>query len=216
MAVSVVVCVGDAADKLIPKVLERVEKLRVGPGSDPKSEMGPLITREHHAKVASYVERGVAEGATLVADGRAFKVAGHEQGFFLGPCLFDHVTPEMTIYKDEIFGPVLGVTRVASYDQAIALCNAGPYANGVAIFTNDGGAARAFQAQVEVGMVGVNVPIPVPVSYYSFGGWKASLFGDLHIYGHDGVHFYTRTKVVTSRWPDPHHRGVDLGFPQMK
>jgi malonate-semialdehyde dehydrogenase (acetylating)/methylmalonate-semialdehyde dehydrogenase len=215
MAISVVVCVGDAADKLIPKVRERVRALQVGPGSDPASEMGPLITRDHRAKVAGYVDRGVAEGASLVEDGRAYRpVSGHEQGFFLGPCLFDHVRPEMSIYQDEIFGPVLGVTRVASYDDAIALVNAGPYANGVAIFTNDGGAARKFQSEVEVGMVGVNVPIPVPMAYYSFGGWKASLFGDLHIYGHDGVRFYTRTKVITSRWPDPSHRGVDLGFPQ--
>ncbi|MEZ4366842.1 MAG: CoA-acylating methylmalonate-semialdehyde dehydrogenase [Kofleriaceae bacterium] len=214
MAVSLLVAVGDAADKLVPKLAERIAKLKTGPGSDPASEMGPLITAAHRAKVAGYVDAGVAAGARLVADGRALKVPGHEDGFFLGPCLFDGVTPEMSIYQEEIFGPVLGITRVASYDEAIARVNAGVYANGVALFTNDGGAARKFQHEVEVGMVGINVPIPVPMAYYSFGGWKSSLFGDLHIYGADGVRFYTRTKVVTSRWPDPRHRGVDLGFPQ--
>ena len=216
MAISVLVAVGAAADQLLPRIQERIAKLRIGDGLEPSSEMGPLITRAHRDKVASYVDQGVAEGATLVADGRALRVAGREHGFFLGPCLFDHVTPEMTIYKDEIFGPVLGVTRVASYDDALRLVNDNPYANGVALFTNDGGAARKFQHEVEVGMVGINVPIPVPMSYYSFGGWKASLFGAHHIYGRDGVSFYTRTKAVTSRWPDPRHRGVDLGFPRNK
>jgi malonate-semialdehyde dehydrogenase (acetylating)/methylmalonate-semialdehyde dehydrogenase len=214
MAISLLVTVGDAADKLIPKIVERIAKLKTGPGSDPSSEMGPLITRTHRDKVASYVDAGVASGAKLLVDGRGLKVAGHEGGFFLGPCLFDQVTPDMSIYQDEIFGPVLGITRVASYDEAIKRINSGVYANGVALFTNDGGAARKFQHEVEVGMVGINVPIPVPMSYYSFGGWKASLFGDLHMYGMDGVRFYTRTKVVTSRWPDPRHRGVNLGFPQ--
>jgi malonate-semialdehyde dehydrogenase (acetylating)/methylmalonate-semialdehyde dehydrogenase len=213
MAISMVVAVGAAADKLIPKMLERIAKLKTGPGSDPGSEMGPLITRAHRDKVAGYVDAGVREGAQLLADGRSLKVKGHEDGFFLGPCLFDRVQPSMSIYQDEIFGPVLGVTRVDTYDQAIAMVNGNPYANGVALFTNDGGAARKFQHEVEVGMVGINVPIPVPMSYYSFGGWKASLFGDLHIYGTDGVRFYTRNKVVTSRWPDPRFRGVDLGFP---
>jgi malonate-semialdehyde dehydrogenase (acetylating) / methylmalonate-semialdehyde dehydrogenase len=210
MAISVVVCVGNAADRLVPLMKERIAKLKVGDGLEASSEMGPLITKVHRDKVAGYVDAGVKEGATLVADGRALT---QNKGFFLGPCLFDNVTPNMSIYKDEIFGPVLGTTRVATYDDAIKLVNANPYANGVAIFTNDGGAARKFQHEVEVGMVGINVPIPVPMAYYSFGGWKASLFGDHHIYGRDGVHFYTRTKAVTSRWPDPRHRGVDLGFP---
>ncbi len=214
MAISMVVAVGSAADRLVPLLKERIAKLVVGDGLDSKSEMGPLINRAHRDKVAGYVDRGVAEGATLVADGRALRVVGRPEGFFLGPCLFDQVQPSMAIYKDEIFGPVLGITRVATYHDAITLVNKNPYANGVAIYTNDGGAARKFQHEVEVGMVGINVPIPVPMAYYSFGGWKASLFGDLHIYGRDGVHFYTRTKAVTSRWPDPSHRGVDLGFPQ--
>jgi malonate-semialdehyde dehydrogenase (acetylating)/methylmalonate-semialdehyde dehydrogenase len=214
MAISVVVAVGAAADKLVPLMKERIAKLKVGDGLEPQSEMGPLVTRAHMEKVRGYVDRGVSEGATLVSDGRGLKVSGRPDGFFLGPSLFDRVTPEMTIYKDEIFGPVLGVTRAANYDEAIALVNRNPYANGVAIFTNDGGAARKFQHEVEVGMVGINVPIPVPMAYYSFGGWKASLFGDHHIYGRDGVHFYTRMKAITSRWPDPRHRGVDLGFPQ--
>ncbi|MCA9676787.1 MAG: CoA-acylating methylmalonate-semialdehyde dehydrogenase [Kofleriaceae bacterium] len=216
MAISMVVAVGDAADRLIPKMRERIAKLKVGPGHLEGMEMGPLVTRVHRDKVAGYVDAGVAEGAELVTDGRPFKVPGHEGGFFLGPCLFDKVEPGMSIYKDEIFGPVLGVSRVASYDEAIARVNAGPYANGVALFTNDGGAARKFQHEVEVGMVGINVPIPVPVAFYSFGGWKASLFGDLHIYGMDGVRFYSRNKVFTGRWPDPRHRGVDLGFPTSK
>ena len=214
MAISVVVAVGSAADRLIPLIQERIAKLKIGDGLDAGSEMGPLINRAHRDKVAGYVDRGVAEGATLVTDGRGLAVSGRPGGFFLGPSLFDHVQPDMAIYKDEIFGPVLGVTRLATYDEAIKLVNANPYANGVALFTNDGGAARKFQHEVEVGMVGINVAIPVPMAYYSFGGWKASLFGDHHIYGRDGVHFYTRTKAVTSRWPDPRHRGVDLGFPQ--
>ncbi len=213
MAISVLVAVGNAADRLVPLIQERIARLKVGDGLDQASEMGPLINKAHRDKVAGYVDRGVAEGATLLSDGRALSVAGRENGFFLGPCLFDNVTPNMAIYKDEIFGPVLSMTRVGTYDEAIKLINANPYANGVAIFTNDGGAARKFQHEVEVGMVGINVPIPVPMSYYSFGGWKASLFGDLHIYGRDGVQFYTRTKAVTSRWPDPRHRGVNLGFP---
>jgi malonate-semialdehyde dehydrogenase (acetylating)/methylmalonate-semialdehyde dehydrogenase len=214
MAISVVVAVGNAADKLVPLMKERIAKLRVGDGLDASSEMGPLINKAHRDKVAGYVDAGVREGATLVADGRTLAITGREKGFFLGPCLFDNVKPDMSIYKDEIFGPVLSTTRVATYDDAIKLVNGNPYANGVAIFTNDGGAARKFQHEVEVGMVGINVPIPVPMAYYSFGGWKASLFGDHHIYGRDGVHFYTRTKAITSRWPDPRHRGVNLGFPQ--
>jgi malonate-semialdehyde dehydrogenase (acetylating)/methylmalonate-semialdehyde dehydrogenase len=216
MAISMLVAVGDAADKLVPLIKERIAKLKVGDGLEGGSEMGPLITSAHRDKVRGYIDAGVKEGATLLADGRTLAVAGRPNGFFLGPTLFDRVTPAMSIYKDEIFGPVLGMTRVGTYDEAIALVNKNPYANGVAIFTNDGGAARKFQHEVEVGMVGVNVPIPVPMAYYSFGGWKASLFGDLHIYGPDGVQFYTRMKAVTSRWPDPRHRGVDLGFPQNK
>ena len=216
MAISVVVAVGNAADKLVPLMKERIAKLKVGDGLEKGSEMGPLINKAHRDKVAGYVDAGVREGATLVSDGRTLTVSGREKGFFLGPCLFDNVTPAMSIYKDEIFGPVLGTTRVATYDEAIKLINANPYANGVAIFTNDGGAARKFQHEVEVGMVGINVPIPVPMAYYSFGGWKASLFGDHHIYGRDGVRFYTRTKAITSRWPDPSQRGVDLGFPTNK
>jgi malonate-semialdehyde dehydrogenase (acetylating)/methylmalonate-semialdehyde dehydrogenase len=210
MAISVVVCVGNAADKLVPLMKERIGKLKVGDGLAPGSEMGPLINKAHRDKVAGYVEAGLKEGATLISDGRALV---QNKGFFLGPCLFDNVTPNMSVYKDEIFGPVLSTTRVATYDEAVKLVNTNPYANGVAIFTNDGGAARKFQHEIEVGMVGINVPIPVPMAYYSFGGWKASLFGDHNIYGRDGVHFYTRTKAVTSRWPDPRHRGVDLGFP---
>ena len=213
MAISVVVAVGSAADRLIPLMKERIAKLKVGDGAEAASEMGPIITKQARDRISGYVDAGVKEGATLVSDGRGLQVAGRSNGFFLGPSLFDNVKPEMSIYTDEIFGPVLGVTRVATYDEAIALINRNPYANGVAIFTNDGGAARKFQHEVEVGMVGINVPIPVPMAYYSFGGWKASLFGDHHIYGRDGVHFYTRTKAITSRWPEPRHRGVDLGFP---
>jgi malonate-semialdehyde dehydrogenase (acetylating)/methylmalonate-semialdehyde dehydrogenase len=216
MAISVLVTVGDVADRLLPKIRERIRKLKVAPGTEPGAEMGPLVTKDHHARVVSYVEKGETEGATLLEDGRKTRVPGHEQGFFLGPCLFDEVKPGMSIYSDEIFGPVLSVVRTGSYDEALGLVNANRYANGVAIFTNDGGAARSFQNEVQVGMVGVNVPIPVPMAYYSFGGWKSSLFGDSHVHGREGIHFYTRGKVVTSRWPDPHHRGVNLGFPQMK
>ncbi len=214
MAISVLLTVGDAADKILPKIRERIAALTVGDGLDPASQMGPLITRQHLDKVRGYVDQGVKDGAELLADGRSLQVKGRENGFFLGPTLFDRVSPAMSIYREEIFGPVLSTVRVKTYDEAIALIHAHPYANGVALFTNDGGAARKFQSEVQVGMVGVNVPIPVPMAYYSFGGWKQSLFGDLHIYGRDGVHFYTRNKVIISRWPDPRHRGVDLGFPQ--
>jgi malonate-semialdehyde dehydrogenase (acetylating)/methylmalonate-semialdehyde dehydrogenase len=191
-------------------------KLKVAAGDTPGADMGPLVTREHHAKVRSYVDKGEAEGAKLVVDGRTLKVPGNEGGYFLGPCLFDQVTRDMTIYKDEIFGPVLSVVRVKTYVEAMTMIEENPWANGVAIFTNDGGAARRFQNEVPVGMVGINVPIPVPMAYYSFGGWKSSLFGDSHVHGKEGIHFYTRGKVVTSRWPEPHHRGVNLGFPEMK
>jgi len=216
MAISVLVTVGDAADRLIPMLRERIRKLKVGPGQDPVSEMGPLVTKTHLERVRGLVDHGVNEGATLVEDGRNPKIQGGEHGFFLRPCLFDNVTPEMTIYKEEIFGPVLSVVRTPTYDDAVRLIHENQYANGVAIFTNDGGAARKFQHEIRVGMVGVNVPIPVPMAYFSFGGWKASLFGDTHVHGREGVHFYTRGKVVTSRWPDPRFRGVDLGFPQNK
>jgi malonate-semialdehyde dehydrogenase (acetylating)/methylmalonate-semialdehyde dehydrogenase len=216
MAISVLVAVGTAADKLLPRIRERIASLKVGPGLDPSSQMGPLITQQHRDKVASYVAAGASEGADVLVDGRALKVPGHEKGFFLGPTLIDRVKPGMSVYDDEIFGPVLSVTRVDTYEEAVALIHAHKYANGTAIFTNDGGAARKFQHEIQVGMVGVNVPIPVPLAYYSFGGWKQSLFGDLHIYGPDGIKFYTRNKVVIGRWPDPRFRGVDLGFPQHK
>jgi malonate-semialdehyde dehydrogenase (acetylating) / methylmalonate-semialdehyde dehydrogenase len=216
MAISVLVCVGNAADRLLPKLVERIGALKVGNGLEASSQMGPLITKAHRDKVASYVDQAQRQGASIVVDGRGLKVPGHEGGFFLGPCLIDRVTPEMSCYTDEIFGPVLSVVRTSTYDEALALIHGHPYGNGTAIFTNDGGAARKFQHDVQVGMVGVNVPIPVPMAYYSFGGWKQSLFGDLHIYGPDGVKFYTRTKNVIARWPDPRFRGVDLGFPQNK
>ena len=216
MAIAVVVAVGDAAEQLVPRIRERVRRLKVAPGWEPGAEMGPLATREGLSRVLAHVERGVAEGADLVEDGRSLRVPGHEDGFFLGPCLFDRVRPGMAVYEEEIFGPVLCVVRAGTYEEALALVNACPYANGVAIFTNDGGAARRFQHEVQAGMVGVNVAIPVPMAYFSFGGWKQSLFGDVHLHGREGVHFYTRGKVVTSRWPDPKHRGVNLGFPQAR
>ena len=214
MAVSVVVAVGDVADPLIAAIKQRLPKVKVGPGLEPDSEMGPLITREHRDKVAGYLDTAAEQGATVVADGRELEVEG--DGFFLGVSLIDEVTPEMDAYRDEIFGPVLSVTRVGTYDEAVGLVNENPYGNGTAIFTRDGGVARQFQFDAQAGMVGVNVPIPVPVAYYSFGGWKASLFGDRHIYGPEGVDFYTRGKVVTSRWPDPATSKVDLGFPQTR
>src|SRR5262245_554798 len=214
MAVSAVVAGGDAGDELVTAIKDRLPKVKVGDGLDPSSEMGPLVTREHRDKVASYLESGPAQGATLVADGR--ESAPDNGGFFLGVSLLDDVTPEMDAYRDEIFGPVLSVVRVKTYDEALRLVNENPYGNGVALFTRDGGVARQFQFDVNVGMVGINVPIPVPVAYYSFGGWKSSLFGDRHIYGPEGIDFYTRTKAVTSRWPDPATSKVDLGFPQTR
>jgi len=191
-------------------------KLQVGPGDDPDSEMGPLITKEHREKVAGYVERGAAEGASVVVDGRQHECALQRRGFFLGPTLIDRVRPGMSVYDDEIFGPVLSIARVDTYDEALRLVNENTYGNGVAIFTRDGGVARRFERDAICGMVGVNVPIPVPVASYSFGGWKASLFGDTHMYGPSGIDFYTRTKVVTSRWPDPGTSLVDLGFPRTR
>jgi malonate-semialdehyde dehydrogenase (acetylating)/methylmalonate-semialdehyde dehydrogenase len=214
MAISVVVTVGDAADRLLPKVMERIARLKTGPGTDPDSEMGPLITPEHRDKVTGFIDQGEREGALLLVDGRGCAPAGNEAGFFVGPTLFDGVSPDMEIYKHEIFGPVLSTVRVDHYEEAIALVNGNPYGNGTAVFTNDGGAARKFQNEIQVGMVGINVPIPVPLAFYSFGGWKDSLFGAHSIYGPSGIDFYTRPKVVISRWPDPIHRGVDLGFPQ--
>jgi malonate-semialdehyde dehydrogenase (acetylating) / methylmalonate-semialdehyde dehydrogenase len=214
MAISVLVAVGDAGDALVDAIKQRLPNVRVGDGMDPSSEMGPLVTREHRDKVASYLDSGPEQGATLVADGR--KTSPDGDGFFLGASLLDNVTPEMDAYRDEIFGPVLSVVRVGSYDEALRLVNENPYGNGVALFTRDGGVARQFQFEVNVGMVGINVPIPVPVAYYSFGGWKSSLFGDRHIYGPEGIDFYTRTKAVTSRWPDPKTSKVDLGFPQTR
>ena len=214
MAVSVLVAVGTIGDELVAKITERVARLRLGPGSDERSEMGPLVTGPHRDRVASYLDSGVRDGATLAVDGRVHPVIGGGQdGFWLGPSVLDHVTPSMSCYTDEIFGPVLSVVRAASYDEAVRLVSENPYGNGTAIFTNDGGAARRFVFDVEAGMVGVNVPIPVPMAYYSFGGWKASLFGDTHVHGAEGVHFYTRGKAVTSRWLDPSHGGVTLGFP---
>jgi len=214
MAVSMLVCVGHAADDLVGAIQDRLPKVKVGNGLDPDSEMGPLVTRAHRDKVASYIDKGAEEGAKVIADGR--ETAPDGDGFFLGVTLIDEVTPEMDVYKDEIFGPVLGITRVDTYEEAVSLVNENPYGNGVAIFTRDGGVARQFQFEVNAGMVGVNVPIPVPVAYYSFGGWKSSLFGDLHIYGPEGIQFYTQGKVVTSRWPDPATSKVDLGFPQTR
>jgi malonate-semialdehyde dehydrogenase (acetylating) / methylmalonate-semialdehyde dehydrogenase len=215
MAVSVVTAVGDIGDELVAKIAERLPGVRVGPGTDPDAEMGPLITREHRDKVASYLDSGRDQGATIVRDGREDPVAGGD-GFFLGLSLLDHVTTVMDCYRDEIFGPVLAVVRVDTYDEAVRIVNENPYGNGVALFTRDGGVARRFQFDVEAGMVGVNVPIPVPVAYYSFGGWKSSLFGDTHMYGPEGVRFYTRGKVVTARWPDPATSKVDLGFPRTR
>jgi malonate-semialdehyde dehydrogenase (acetylating)/methylmalonate-semialdehyde dehydrogenase len=213
MAISAVVAVGDAGDRLIEGVQGRIEKLVIGPGDQPGVEMGPLVTRQHLDKVRGYVDAGESEGALLIADGRDFVVDGYEDGYFLGPTLFDNVRPDMSIYTDEIFGPVLSTVRMDHYENAIELINDNPYGNGTAVFTNDGGAARKFQQEIQVGMVGINVPIPVPLSFYSFGGWKDSIFGSHAIYGPEGVHFYTRQKVVISRWADPIHRGVDLGFP---
>ncbi|QND86271.1 Malonate-semialdehyde dehydrogenase [Chromobacterium vaccinii] len=217
MAISVAVCVGDqAADALIAKLTPQIKALRVGPGTSPGLDMGPLVTRAHLDKVSGYIADGVAAGAELVVDGRGITVPGHEGGFFLGGCLFDRATPQMRIYQEEIFGPVLCVVRVDSLEEAIALINAHEYGNGTCIFTRDGEAARLFADTVEVGMVGINVPLPVPVAYHSFGGWKRSLFGDLHAYGPDGVRFYTRRKAVTQRWPQrASHEASQFAFPSL-
>jgi malonate-semialdehyde dehydrogenase (acetylating)/methylmalonate-semialdehyde dehydrogenase len=212
MAISVVLAVDPIGDELVAKIQERMGSLKTGDGRR-NCDMGPLVTKVHRDKVASYVDAGEAAGATLVEDGRGITVDGEPNGYWIGPTLFDNVTTDMTIYQEEIFGPVLSVVRVPSYEAGVQLINDHPYGNGTAIFTNDGGAARRFQNEIEVGMVGINVPVPVPMAYYSFGGWKASLFGDTHAHGTEGVHFFTRGKVVTSRWLDPSHGGINLGFP---
>ncbi|MFF4810049.1 CoA-acylating methylmalonate-semialdehyde dehydrogenase [Micromonospora chersina] len=214
MAISVVVAVDPVGDALVGKISERIAALQVGDGRRPGCEMGPLVTGAHRDRVVSYLDAGRAAGAELVVDGRSHPIDGERAGFWLGPTLFDHVDTAMSLYTDEIFGPVLSVLRVPSYDDAVEVVNTNRYGNGTAIFTNDGGAARRYQNEIEIGMIGVNVPVPVPVSYYSFGGWKDSLFGDTHAYGPEGVSFFVRSKVVTSRWLDPSHGGVNLGFPQ--
>ena len=213
MAISAVVAVGEVGDELVEKIRERTVGLRTGDGTR-ESDMGPLVTAEARDRVSSYIDAGEAAGATVVVDGRKVEADADGDGFFVGPTLFDHVGTDMSIYTDEIFGPVLSVVRVSSYAEGLELINANPYGNGTAIFTNDGGAARQFANEVNVGMIGVNVPVPVPMAYYSFGGWKSSLFGDTHAHGVEGVNFFTRGKVVTSRWLDPSHGGINLGFPQ--
>jgi malonate-semialdehyde dehydrogenase (acetylating)/methylmalonate-semialdehyde dehydrogenase len=210
MAISAIVAVGNAGDALVERLAAKARTLKIGPGTAEGMDMGPLVTKAHRDKVSSYVDGGVEAGATLVVDGRGLKIPGCEGGFFLGPSLFDHVTPDMTIYKDEIFGPVLVVLRVPTLNEAIDLVNRNPYGNGVAIFTSSGGAARHFEDEIEIGMVGINVPIPVPMAFFSFGGWKQSLFGDLHVHGLEGIYFNTRTKAVTSRWPN--EDAVSSGF----
>jgi len=213
MAISACVTVGPIADDLVAKVAERARTIKIGDGTR-DSDVGPLVTKAHRDKVASYIDAGETDGAKIVVDGRTVAADGGKEGFWLGPTLIDNVTPGMSVYTDEIFGPVLSIIRVESYDEAMDLINSNPYGNGTAIFTNDGGAARRFQNEVRVGMVGINVPIPVPMAYYSFGGWKASLFGDSHAHGMDGVRFFTRQKAITQRWLDPSHGGLNLGFPQ--
>lgn len=218
MAIPLVVAIGDdTADKVVEALKVEIAKMKVGPGTDDRNDMGPLVTRQHYEKVKAYVDSGVAEGATLVVDGRTVQVAGHEDGYFLGACLFDHVKPGMKIYQEEIFGPVLGVVRVASLQQAMQLIDDHEYGNGTCIFTRDGEAARYFTDHIQVGMVGVNVPLPVPVAYHSFGGWKRSLFGDLHAYGPDAVRFYTKRKTITQRWPSAGVReGAVFSFPSSR
>ncbi len=216
MAVSVAVAVGDkAGDALVDSLRPRIEQIKVGPGTDAESEMGPLVSKQHYEKVRGYIDHGVSEGAELVMDGRGLTLQGYENGYYIGPCLFDHVTPEMKIYKEEIFGPVLSVVRAPDYDAAVKMVNDHEFGNGTAIFTRDGDAARDFASKVEIGMVGVNVPIPVPVAYHSFGGWKRSLFGDHNMHGMEGVRFNTKMKTITARWPTGIRSGVDLSFPMM-
>jgi malonate-semialdehyde dehydrogenase (acetylating)/methylmalonate-semialdehyde dehydrogenase len=216
MAISTVVAVGEVADVIVAKLKQRAEKLVVGPGNKKGVDMGPVISAQHRDKIVGYIDSGVAQGAKLVTDGRGIKVSGHEKGYYVGPTLFDNVTTGMTIYKEEIFGPVLIVLRVNTLDEAITMINNNPYANGTAIFTSSGAAARRFQNEIEVGMVGINVPVPVPMAFFSFGGWKASLFGDLHMHGMEGVYFYTRTKAITSRWPEVAERSAStLNMPTL-
>jgi malonate-semialdehyde dehydrogenase (acetylating)/methylmalonate-semialdehyde dehydrogenase len=216
MAISVAVAVGDkVADDLIKRLMPRVQALKVGPGTDPDSEMGPLVTKEHFDKVTGYIDQGVKEGAKLVLDGRGLKLQGYENGYFMGGSIFDHVKPEMSIYTDEIFGPVLSVVRAPNYETAVDLINAHEYGNGTAIFTRDGDSARHFASTIKIGMVGINVPIPVPVAYHSFGGWKRSLFGDHHMHGMEGVRFYTKMKAITARWPTGIRAGADFVIPQL-
>jgi malonate-semialdehyde dehydrogenase (acetylating)/methylmalonate-semialdehyde dehydrogenase len=216
MAISVGVAVGPVADKLVEKLAERARELKVTNGMDEQAEMGPLVTGQHLQKVTGYVAKGVEEGARLVVDGRPLKVPGHEKGFFLGGCLFDHVSPDMTIYKEEIFGPVLCIVRAPGFDAAVDLVNRHEFGNGVSIFTRDGDCAREFATRVQIGMVGINVPIPVPMAFHSFGGWKRSLFGDHYVYGPEGVRFYTHLKTVTSRWPTGIRKGAEFVMPTMK
>ena len=218
MAIPLVVAIGDdTADKVVEALKVEIAKMKVGPGTDDRNDMGPLVTRQHYERVKAYVDSGVAEGAMLVVDGRTVQVAGHEDGYFLGACLFDHVQPGMKIYQEEIFGPVLGVVRATSLQQAMDLIDAHEYGNGTCIFTRDGEAARYFTDHIQVGMVGVNVPLPVPVAYHSFGGWKRSLFGDLHAYGPDAVRFYTKRKTITQRWPSAGVReGTVFSFPSSR
>ncbi len=217
MAISVAVPVGQkTADELVKRLIPRVENLKVGPSTDGTADFGPLVTRQHLERVKGYVDLGVQEGAKLVVDGRGFKMQGYENGFYMGGCLFDHVTPDMRIYKEEIFGPVLSVVRAQDYEAGLKLANDHEYGNGVAIFTRDGDAARDFASRVNVGMVGVNVPIPVPLAYYTFGGWKRSGFGDLNQHGPDAFRFYTKTKTVTSRWPSGIKQGADFVIPTMR
>jgi malonate-semialdehyde dehydrogenase (acetylating)/methylmalonate-semialdehyde dehydrogenase len=216
MAVSVAVAVGGVGDRLMDKLVPRVRALKVGPGTDPEAEMGPLVTAAHLQKVSSYVDLGVAEGAKLVVDGRGLKLQGYEDGFFLGGCVFDDVQPEMRIYREEIFGPVLAVVRAPGFEDAVKLVNDHEYGNGVAIFTRDGDAAREFSNRIQIGMVGINVPIPVPMAFHSFGGWKRSLFGDMAVHGMEGVRFYTRLKTVTARWPAGIRSGAEYVMPTMR
>ncbi|MEA2555514.1 MAG: malonate-semialdehyde dehydrogenase (acetylating) / methylmalonate-semialdehyde dehydrogenase, partial [Actinomycetota bacterium] len=216
MAISVVVAVGDSGDRIVGAIKDRLPEIKIGNGMEPESQMGPLVTEQHRDRVAGYLDGAASQGATLVQDGREHGLYREADGFFLGVSLLDNVTTAMDCYRDEIFGPVLCVVRAGTYAEALQLINENPYGNGTAIFTRDGGAARQFQFDVNAGMVGVNVPIPVPVGYYSFGGWKDSLFGDTHMYGPDGIHFYTKQKVVTARWPDPGTSEVDLGFPRTR
>ena len=217
MAISVAVTVGDIADQLVEKLKEKVSTIVIDQGLNEKADMGPLVTPQHFAKVREYVDLGIAEGAKLVIDGRDFTKQGFEKGFFLAPCLFDHVSKNMRIYKEEIFGPVLAIVRAKTFEEALGLVNEHEFGNGTAIFTRDGEAAREFTSRVQAGMVGVNVAIPVPIAFHSFGGWKRSLFGDHHIYGTEGIRFYTRLKTTTSRWPSPSkNSGAEFVMPTMK